>query len=170
MRFKKYKIVLLVLILVFLDQLTKVFVVQNLYDSSKELVLNIKLTYTENTGGAFGFAQSSLIGVIMANFIVLGIIIRFLYIQRDKVDIMSTISLLMILAGGFSNLFDRIYRGFVVDFIDITNYYIKFPVFNIADMLIVAGWILFAVFTLLINPVTRKIDKEILQIEGESNK
>lgn len=162
MKFKKYILIIIFIFLIFLDQLTKTYVVKVLYESSKELMWNIKFTYVENRGGAFGFLQNSLVGFIAMNFIVLGIIIRFLHIQKDKIDFVSEISLYIILAGGFSNLFDRIFRGFVVDFIDVTHY-IKFPMFNMADMYIVIGWILFAIFTLL---VTKKINKEISQVEN----
>ena len=51
----------------------------------------------------------------------------------------------MVLAGGFGNLIDRIFRGFVVDFIDVSEL-INFPNFNFADIFIVLGWILLALF------------------------
>ena len=51
----------------------------------------------------------------------------------------------MVLAGGFSNLIDRIFKGFVVDFIDVSEL-INFPNFNLADIFIVLGWILLALF------------------------
>ena len=49
----------------------------------------------------------------------------------------------IILAGGFGNFIDRIFRGHVVDFIDITEI-INFPKFNLADIYIVCGWIVLA--------------------------
>ena len=51
------------------------------------------------------------------------------------------IGLLFFIAGGISNLIDRVFRGFVVDYIDFTQI-IDFPVFNLADIVLVVGWIL----------------------------
>ena len=51
------------------------------------------------------------------------------------------IGLLFLIAGGISNLIDRVFRGFVVDYIDFTQI-IDFPVFNLADIVLVVGWIL----------------------------
>lgn len=59
----------------------------------------------------------------------------------------------MILGGGISNLLDRVFRGYVVDYIDI-NYLIKYPIFNLADILIVIG-VLLIIGNLLFNK-TRK--------------
>ncbi len=55
----------------------------------------------------------------------------------------------LILAGGIGNLIDRIFRGFVVDYIDISPL-IKYPVFNIADVCIVIGCIAIAI-NLVVN-------------------
>ena len=47
------------------------------------------------------------------------------------------ISLILIAAGGISNLIDRIFRGYVVDFIDVN--FFNFPNFNVADISIIIG-------------------------------
>ena len=54
--------------------------------------------------------------------------------------------LTLILAGGTSNFLDRIFRGYVIDYIDI-NELISFPMFNLADICIVIG----VLFILIIN-------------------
>ena len=73
----------------------------------------------------------------------LGIIIKFMINQKDNIDNITYIVLTTVLAGGFGNLIDRIFRGHVVDFIDITDV-INFPKFNFADIYIVCGWIALA--------------------------
>ena len=65
--------------------------------------------------------------------------------QANQIDRKTGIALAMVLAGGFGNLIDRIFRGFVVDFIDVSEL-INFPNFNFADIFIVLGWILLALF------------------------
>ena len=57
--------------------------------------------------------------------------------NNEGLEIGVLISLVLILTGGISNLFDRIFRGYVIDFID-TNL-LNFPSFNIADISIVIG-------------------------------
>ena len=166
MKFKK-SIIFLTIFLIFLDQITKIGIINTLYQSSKDIIFNFKFTYVENRGGAFGFGQNGTIGFIISNLIVVGIIVRFLYVQRDKIDLKSAIALVMILSGGISNLIDRIFRGFVIDFIDVTNY-IKFPMFNIADICVVIGWFLFAAFTIFSNPISEKAKKGTLKIEDKS--
>ena len=57
--------------------------------------------------------------------------------------------MILILAGGIGNLIDRIFRGYVIDFIDINLF--NFPNFNIADMSIVIGVII--IFIMIINSI-----------------
>ena len=77
----------------------------------------------------------------MLTFLVLAIIIRFLVTQKKNLNYKTTIFISMMIAGGISNVIDRIFRGAVFDFIKIGD----FPVFNIADSIIVIGWILFVI-------------------------
>ena len=56
------------------------------------------------------------------------------------------ISTSLIVAGGIGNLIDRIFRGFVVDMIEVT--FINYPVFNFADICVVIGAILFCAYVL----------------------
>lgn len=61
---------------------------------------------------------------------------------------MINIFLIMIISGGISNLIDRIFRGYVVDYIDI-NQIFKYPIFNIADISIVLGVILLIIYIII---------------------
>ena len=61
--------------------------------------------------------------------------------QKDKLTKPVVIYLSFIIAGGISNVIDRIFKGAVFDFIKVGN----FPVFNLADTFIVCGWLLFVI-------------------------
>lgn len=75
-----------------------------------------------------------------------------LYLIKNYKRISNTekILLIMISSGGISNLIDRIYRGYVVDYIDI-NQAFSYPIFNIADISIVLGTIGFIMYILIEN-------------------
>lgn len=124
-----------ILILITIDQVLKAIVV------NQAILPDAKIDYIKNFGGAFGIGGDSTLFFVLVNIVVLGIIIKFILSQKDRVDRKTSISFTLILAGGISNVIDRIARGCVVDYIDITKYF-KFPVFNIADIYIVIGWIM----------------------------
>ena len=152
------KIFIIVLILLLIDQITKFIFI------NKDISLIpgvLKFHTVQHRGGAFGIGQNSTFSFIVANIIVLGIIIKFINMQANQIDKKTGIALAMVLAGGFSNLIDRIFRGFVVDFIDISEL-INFPNFNFADIFIVLGWILLALFFAMYanNVRMSKIKKE----------
>lgn len=136
------KIFLIVLIFLLIDQITKFAFV------NKDIIIIpeiLKFHTVQNRGGAFGIGQNSTFSFIVANIIVLGIIIKFVSMQANQIDKKTGFAIAMVLAGGFGNLIDRLFKGYVVDFIDISGL-INFPNFNIADILIVLGWILLALF------------------------
>lgn len=147
----KKKIILIVtgIAIILLDQLTKIV----LTDKNITLIPNfINFTYTENTGVAFGIASNNIIMVIIVNVIILGFIIKFLKDNSKKANYSILFSLVLILSGAIGNLTDRLFRGFVIDFIDINVF--SFPNFNIADISIVLG-----IFILIIV-ITKSIIKE----------
>ena len=61
-------------------------------------------------------------------------------LKRKKLDNITYAGLILILAGGMSNMIDRIFNGYVIDFIDVNIF--NFPHFNIADISIVVGIII----------------------------
>lgn len=140
-------IIVMIVILILIDQVTKLYITMNPESIIIDGVLKFKIT--QNTGGAFGVGQNSTFSYIVTNIVVLGIIIKFMVNGNQLIDIKTRAFLSLILAGGISNLIDRIFRGYVVDFIDITDV-INFPVVNLADIYITIGWIgtfvLFAIF------------------------
>lgn len=131
------------------DQLTKMALI----NKNITLIPNLmEFTYTKNTGAAFGIGSNNIIMVIIVNVIILGFIIKFLKDNSKKVDFSIIVSLVLILSGAIGNLIDRLFRGFVIDFIDINVF--NFPNFNIADIAIVLG-----IFVLIIV-ITKSIIME----------
>lgn len=141
---KTIKISLIVLaIFLIIDQASKIFAFNTNIDIVViENIFNLKLVL--NSGIAFGVGQgSNLFTFIISNIIILGIIIRFIYIQKDRMDQITMYSLFTILAGGIGNMLDRIFRGEVIDFLNILPKY-NLPVFNFSDIYIVGGWMVLA--------------------------
>jgi len=101
------------------------------------------ITYTTNTGAAFGlFPDGSLFFVIVAVVVVVAILVYHRQIAAQQW--LLRLGLGLQLGGALGNLLDRLTRGYVVDFI-----YFKFwPVFNVADSCIVLGVALMAYFLL----------------------
>lgn len=138
------KIIAFIIFFVVLMQIVNIIIVNNITDSKVIIEGFLSLTYYENTGGAFGVGQGDTIGFAIISIIVIAIIIRFMVLQMERINNNTMIALELIIAGGISNLIDRLFRGFVVDYIDI-NQLFKFPIFNLADLCISIGWIILVV-------------------------
>jgi len=113
-----------------LDQLTKNLVLSSMNPNESIPILQgvFHLTYVQNTGIAFGLFQNAnlLFGVLSA-LIIAGIVLYLPHIKKEGRAMHAAFGLL--LGGALGNLIDRIYLGFVVDFLDFRVW----PVFNVAD-------------------------------------
>lgn len=120
------------------DQLIKFFIERDLQPVGKMSFIDgfIGWRYVRNTGAAFGsFSDSTVLLSVFTGIVILALII---YIFSGKVKSKITlVSLTMIIAGGIGNLIDRIFRGYVVDFIEVQ--FTDFAVFNFADILVTCG-------------------------------
>ena len=85
--------------------------------------------------------KMSVLSIISVAFCV-GVV--FYWIRKKPSKPLFCVSLTMMFAGAFSNAIDRIFRGFVEDYIRVT--FIDFPVFNIADAAITAGAALLVIY------------------------
>ena len=140
---KNSYLIFLFLLLVFFDQLTKELIIHNfeLYQSTKLLPF-LDLTFVINYGFAFGFLNSPSLNQLIVSTIIFSIIFYFLYLLIRTQDHIFRFSLVLILSGALGNFLDRIFRGFVVDFIDIYIMSYHWPAFNIADGCITCGFMI----------------------------
>ena len=141
----------LVGILVVLDQLTKVLALQYLKPVGSITVFPhvLDLTIVENRGVAFGlFSGQRWFILLVTAVICVGLIWYWKSLPQKKEYKPLRISLLLILGGAISNILDRLFRGYVVDYLEVT--FIDWPVFNLADIFVVVGTILMAIMVLFV--------------------
>ena len=118
--------------LIIVDQLLKFLVRKNLLlNESVSVFPFLKITHIQNTGITFGLFQGNNLLMIWVYLIVLGL----LMLKYDEFPKKSYMFVMLVIAGLIGNLIDRIFVGSVTDFIDL----IVWPVFNLADSLIVVG-------------------------------
>lgn len=150
---KKYLYFLLPLIYVALDHITKFLVIKNIpYYSSIKINDYFSFVNISNTGVAFSMFQNNNIFFICLVSLVIIFLIFFIYKNKKELTKLQTHSLLLILSGGIGNLIDRLFRGAVVDFIDVgykTVY--RWPAFNVADSCVCIGVTLFIISLLFFN-------------------
>ena len=139
--------IIFVIAMVAIDQITKLLTLAYIKPvSSVEIIKNIlSFTYVENRGAAFGILQNARWVFIVFTLAIIGALI--IYTAKTKPSSrLYRISTSLIIAGGIGNLIDRIFRGYVVDMIEVT--FIDYPVFNFADCCVVIGAILFCIYIL----------------------
>ncbi len=124
--------------IVLIDQFTKYLIFYN-----KKLFINkdfllFKLDFIKNYGAAFNIFSGSRIFLSLIS-ILFSILLIYLIFRKNTLNSLDLYSYSFILGGTIGNGVDRIYKGFVVDFINLNI--INFPVFNIADISINIGFI-----------------------------
>ncbi len=138
----------IVVIIILIDQALKIWVQSIGEISIISGILNFKVN--ENNSAAYGIGSNSTIMYVLTNLIVLGVIFKFITTQNEFVDKKLKIFLSFIVAGGISNVIDKLLRGYVTEFMDFGQV-VNLPVFNIADLFVIIGWVsvaaIFASFT-----------------------
>lgn len=151
-------IIILTLILVALDQLVKYWAFTKLSVLGTIPIIDtvFHLTYVENRGAAFSILQNQSWLFLILTPLIVAAIIFVLYKKRIYSKI-GRIGLYLVLAGALGNLIDRIWHGFVVDLFDFRL--IHFPVFNVADIYVVCGVVLFFYYYLIQHEKLEKAAK-----------
>lgn len=127
---------ILSVVLIVIDQMTKLMAIHGLMNQQPFVILDgiLELHYLENRGAAFGILQGKKAFFIIFTILVLAFI-AYIYLKRipdeKKFRLLDGICILFF-AGALGNFIDRVFRNYVVDF-----FYFKlidFPIFNVADI------------------------------------
>lgn len=130
-----------------MDRLTKWWAISRLRGKGSIEILPgfFRFFYIENKGAAFGLlGQHAILLILLTSVAIIGMII-FLLTKKNIPKLIQT-ALWLVVGGALGNLVDRIFLGYVVDFMEIRVFI--FPVFNVADCCVsvsvafLVGWIL----------------------------
>ena len=144
---------LTIILLVFIfDRITKLKILNNFSESSYYINDYINLELIWNTGIGFGLLSSSSILIYHSISIIIGIIIFAMLIVLIRSDqLMEKTIFSIIIGGACGNIYDRLIYNAVPDFIDVHYQNFHWFVFNIADIFISLGIILFLIKGLLVR-------------------
>ena len=139
---KTYIIAVLVLII---DQVSKSVIEAfvNLNESIQVIKDFFYITVVHNTGGAWSIFSNHSYLFIIASVVAIVLLIKFMF--GFKNNLRNNLAFAFLFGGIFSNLADRIFLGYVRDFLDFKLFGYNYPIFNIADITIVVGVILLIV-------------------------
>ncbi|MBE6152305.1 MAG: signal peptidase II [Firmicutes bacterium] len=123
-----------------LDQIIKVIIINylSLYQSINVIKSFFNITYVRNNGAAWSILSGNRLLLISISIVAL-IIIYNCFIRNQKLTKLENFSYGILIGGTVGNLTDRIFRGYVVDYLDFNLFGYNFPIFNFADICIVIG-------------------------------
>lgn len=130
--------------IVVLDQIFKYLSINNLKSVENVAVIDnlLYFTYLENRGAAFGIFSNQRWLFIIATVLAIILLVYLVFVKKFQSKIFN-ISVALIIGGGVGNLIDRIFLGYVVDYIQISFFP---PVCNFADYCITAGTIILIIW------------------------
>ena len=143
--------VFFVVLLTIIDQATKLAAINYLRPAgSIPLIPEIfHLTYATNAGAAFGMFQGARWFFVILTVVVLSVM-AYYYVKLPHTREYAWVRfcLILICGGALGNFIDRLLKGYVVDFLHVT--FIRFPIFNFADIFLVVGTFLLAIIMLFV--------------------
>ena len=141
---------IVIVVSVLVDQLTKVIAAGNmsLFDSVPVIKNVFSITYIHNYGAAWGiFSNHRWIFIVITAIAI--ILLPILLYRYRKLHFLFGFSLSLIIGGAIGNMIDRVFRGYVIDFLEFT--FIEFPVFNVADICVTVGTVLMFIYVIFID-------------------
>lgn len=146
----KSKIIILISFLfVVFDQLIKYVISSNLnlFQSIKVIENFFYITYVKNIGAAFSILSGNRLFLIIMTFIIGYFIYRY-FIKDKDINLLEAVTYGILYGGIIGNLIDRIFLGYVIDYLDFKIFGYNYPVFNLADVCIVVSIILLVILIL----------------------
>lgn len=144
---RRYIALLMSAALVGIDQIFKLLAIEYLKPiGSHPIIPDIfHLTYVENPGAAFGMMAGQKWLLVWATALV--ILVAIIVVMAGKIQNTTVLfAVATIIGGGVGNLIDRVYRGFVVDYVHLKI--IDFAVFNFADICVTVGTAMLLIYLL----------------------
>ena len=140
------KIGIISLIVIIIDRILKVLVTNNFVLDARNKIIDgfFYITNCHNEGAAFSLFSGNVLFLIFITLIVLFLIYRT--INKENVNKIGILAYGLLLGGILGNLYDRIFYGYVIDYLDFVIFKFNFAIFNLADAAIVVGAILLIVF------------------------
>lgn len=138
------------ILVVLLDQVTKLAIVRNLAILDRIPVWGnvLRITHIRNSGAVFGMMKGAGAYFTFFSIVAAGVLIVVLFFSRKASTAVKT-ALGLVLGGAIGNLIDRLRFGAVVDFVDIgVSETTRWPCFNVADLAITIGVILLVIKSL----------------------
>ncbi len=141
--------IIIAVLIIAADRLSKVWIMSNvnLGETFAHLPL-FDFTYVQNEGAAFSILSGKL-GILSIVSIVFCIFVIVYFIKKRPTNKLWCFALTLMFAGALANAWDRIFYGYVVDFIETT--FINFAIFNIADIAITVGAALMILYSIFSN-------------------
>lgn len=103
----------------------------------------VQFRLAHNTGAAWGMFGDSTFALGVMSLLVCAALAAYLVATARRANLVEVVGIALVVAGGLGNALDRFTLGYVVDFIDTT--FIEFPTFNVADIGVTCGFVLFFV-------------------------
>lgn len=118
-----------------IDQIIKYFVVRYLKPVGSRVLIDkvLSLTYLENDGAMLGLMQGKTLVMTIAALLCIAVILFVIFSGKVKFGI-DYCCIVLMAAGGLGNIIDRLFLGYVVDYIELL--FVDFYIFNFADCLV----------------------------------
>ena len=139
---KTILLVAIVVVWVALDQFTKSLVLGQVIGEqfAGPFLGLVDFRLVHNTGAAWGIFEGNPSALGVFSLVVCALLLAYFAWQRNETNLVQTIGIGLIVAGGIGNVIDRFVQGYVTDFIEFS--FFDFPVFNVADIGVTCGFVL----------------------------